>query len=659
MGFEYGSMGDLPDDLIGSILSPDAKTDRGNLVSNDLITSWSERKEGKLELIDNDIRLLGISDDKEKRERSKRDRTDSIKHAKRMMTAGKSFEEIRQCLAASFSADQLSNDPEIASLAGEIGLLGRVYIDRSAYDTCDKMRDHLRESRNKIPELLLKNADCDACQKQMNGLNICPKAGLRLASTIEYSPDFCTRVQNRFAAYGLIAPGQPIKTRDDIKAVMFGRKPAISRDYFTPPKIKKPNIPIDDALRKIADEAAKKRERQSAGIQRAEIMRTSMPVLRQVYAYMAKGLDGDVLNAQMKQSFTKDVLSSCNHYISEMINDPRVAAGLIYYPGFFNNCASAKEFAVTNKIAAPYAIAIDKCADCVQNLTGCCNKLGMKILKCGEKIPQEDIALRIDNLNAKRKISSSDASKFKKMEKEAYLSGLRAAIGQCRSHPATTSSIPSTKPAPILSAAKHVNHQAAYDWALKQLQSRSSVSEIKNQLSKTGSASEAEMVAAEALYSLPSIGAGVLDQCTQTSYALRQGAVLERSGKCHGCPYERDAGCAKQRVPFVDTWATDLLSGVEASESREIKEFFGNTEMPVEVDAPRKAKPQLDIQDFGQDEGMILSPCKPFPKDTDPECRKIFDGSGSLQDIDVPPGLEQPQPLEIDDLDGSMNLTDL
>jgi hypothetical protein len=657
--FEYNNMGDLPDDLMGEPMHKDSCDESKSYASKDLIESWSGRREGKPELIRNDIRCLGIPDFREKQANALKERDGKIKKGKRMLIAGKSLEEVTQFLEANFSENEISTDSDIQKLIGEIGLLGRVYVDRSAFDSCNNMRDYMRETRNKLPEYLLTISECAECQKQANGYNYCHKVGLKLANEIEYSPDMMDKIEKKFKALGVMPVSKKLRSREDLKNLFLEKTPPAKHVYYSPIKKPKPHIRLEEAESQLAQKADAERNMNQARNRQTKLDKEIKPVLRKVYGWIVKGLKSNELGYEIKRSFDADVIAGCEPYIKEMIGDARIWSGLLFYPGLFNNCEDAQQYLKNNHSRPSYALAMSRCSDdCNYKINNSCSRIGLPLLHAGEKIPQKDIMLRIDNLKAKREISAVEADRFKGMELAIYLSGLKAAMNFCRCHPANTSEIPRENvilPDQIMT--KTADRQSALSWARKKMMHGDRVSLIKTALNKLENIN-AEDIVAEVVFSLPIIDASAIDDCTQTRYVANPKSFLEKSGKCENCPFEREIGCAQLRLLFADDAMSALLSEVEPEESKEIRDFFRAQPMPVQVDDAKKAKSQIEIRDFGQDPSIVIDTGKTPSNDVDYECQKVFQ-KNSMQDVDIADDIMWTPPLDIEGIEDGWDIGNL
>jgi hypothetical protein len=646
MEFQYPDMSDLSSDIMGNDLPNKIHPQGTQSSSPDLVESWCARPDGRADLIPNDITLLGNPDRRSKQREQAVEKAKSIKQARRLMISGKSLEEALQYIESHFPYAETQQDPEVRSLYDDLGLLGRTHVDRSAYDTCMQMRDHLRECRNRLPDLQLKIADCSSCEKHMAGY--CPKTSLKLVDTVEYTPELLSRFEHKLRQFGIIPVTGVIRSKEDIRSLSMNPRSNPVREYYAPTPEQSPKATSPEIARALleADENLRKKARMEA--ERARNSQEVAPILRQVYAMVRScRMDGKALAHEMIRRFDQETLQNCQVHITEMLSDARVWTGLIYYPGFFSSCREANLFVQKNHIGATYAMAVSGCKQsCVHSVNGMCTMLHMRILGRGEKIPARVISQRIDDLNSRGLISSTDAARYKRMEQEQYLKGLSCAVRACRSNPTSAISstrVPSHEWAP-LSGTRATAHLAAVEWAKGQLENGATTLKLKEMLSEKTSRDKAETIVSEAVYCLQAIRSSSVDDCLQTSYMFRPGCKLIASPKCYSCPYERTIGCAKLGLAYVDDDTGALLSDHEVSESAEIKSFFASPEMRVLVDPPKRESPQIDIADFGQDASMVLQPPKPLPRDSDPTGLEIYRGS-YLDAVDVPdvqyaPGLD-------------------
>ncbi|MGB7568095.1 MAG: hypothetical protein WBM07_09555, partial [Chitinivibrionales bacterium] len=546
-----GGLGDIPDNLVGST-NCNLRVDEANAdeaLSIELSEMFSTQVDSNLHLVPNDERLAGIYDTGLEALREKRV-SDAHKMAKLQATIGKNTMEIFQFLKKELTDDEIRSLPGIRDLLHAPCIWAKIVDDPTAFDNCDQAKSKLRDLDKKRKSLyVLSNTQCSGCRENEHGR--CRKLGKKLIKGLDFTPEMFGEISEALRMEGLITTGESVISTDGIKNAFSHKKDSSIRIYNAPKREKTATISAEEAMARLHAQAVNKavdeRNQKIADFKNTRAKPAAQQLLALIYKDASSAEIQHLIESQVSPEDKK--LSAMLY--KEMSDDLLLKSGLIFPPIVFSSCPDAKSFLIKNGLKFSHIKSFEDCDNCNKKANGCCILLGGKLLYSNMEIAEHDRLAKIDELCVSRQITDGRAKQCRKLEKTNYLAGLREAQKLARTKSdRNASSNDSNLNSLVEATAKFTDHNNALESAINQLSSGIPLSSVRTMLRSRMSKSAADSSIEEILFSLPSVRAETIDDCTQACHQFKDGAVLVKAGKCTLCQYASDMGCSKTKLAF-------------------------------------------------------------------------------------------------------------
>ena len=627
-----GGLGDIPDHLVGSAKS-NLKIDEDNSdESLRLSEMFAARVESNLHLIPNNERLAHIYNTGLEAQRKKQ-MNDVLKMAKLKATIGKSASEIFQTLKKDLTDDEIRSLPSIRDLLNAPCIWAKIIDDPTAFDNCAQAKSKFRDlDKNRKSLYVLSNTQCSGCRE--NEHNRCHKLGKKLIEGLDFTPEMFGEISEALRMDGLIAAGESVISKDGIKNAFSPKRDSSVRVYNAPKREKTATMPANEAMAQLHSFSVKKAEEENQNQQDSitgDAKLIAIKILPLIYKNANKieiqNVDATLFSPERKKLF---------HELYNGLNeDPLLKSRLAFPRLIFSSCKQAKTFMDENDIKTGYIKAIDQCNDCKNNIEGQCHLLKGALLAKNARVAEHDRFAAIDNACS----NSGDAKKFKEIERNKYLAGLRQALKETGRKTALSNEVKSN----LLdqTSEKFAENNEALALAVTQLSSGIPISSVRTMLRTRMHKSAADSSIEEILYSLPYIRAEMLDDCMCSSHQFKNGAVIIKAEQCSLCQYATVMECLKTKLPFGTGELPRIEEAQQTREGREILDMFYNPEK--ELDTAPYAKITGIQVDLNPDSGQIYELGKL-------ENTELPDMSVPDMVIDVNPRISTEQGLEIEDL---------
>jgi hypothetical protein len=555
---EYGTLGGLHQDLseVLSLKNNPKSLDFDITFESPLSQFWADEKSA-MKLIQNDERVRSIADSQDKIDRKKEEQKHHINAAKRMMMSGCTTRELIDYIKSNFKPEELNDEisGQIRDLFEDLGLLGHVYLDAEPF-TCGQLKDF---GNKKKARFIIAADKCQACIRNFNSR--CPKVSAQLINNRNEIPyeKLYDEYTDQLILAGKIKPGTALNSISGLRQA-FLTQPMTKRETITPAAPAESVLLPEKAITEFFNASAENRrnnEKEQNQIEAREVLK----ICRAIYQSVVKGNDGAILRDQLqKMAIPAEILSKNILVFRRIINDPLLLSRTISYPELFEECRALKEFLNNNNIRTAFLRGHKRCPDCHYNILGHCHLLGCKILDANEKVPQDVIFERIDELRSKKLITSANAIEFKEMEGHQYLTGLQAAIKESKRY-----EIP---PENSFFSTRQSSHQDLPDGIL----GTTNCQEITYSISESPESAESREIIS---YFLDYTNDIVIDPPT----------VKE--------PVEID-----MKNPGASL-VVDIAAGDSSRSIDNYQDLFEIAENVIEPDQPRKATAPLDIREIG------------------------------------------------------------
>lgn len=262
---------------------------------------WNTDDKGPQVLPNMSVQPLGIRSNNEPTDKTAQ--ISVIKAAKKAMMAGLKGRKISEHLKSLFTPDVLASVQDaLKKLASEeMGLLGNVYIDASAFENYNDAEAFIKQHRNRLARDLLYEVDhCDPVVVS----TIAQKFRKNVVSSINYDDKFFAHYKEHLVLANQIPENFEINSKESLRqAFLFEteKEPEIKRAATHTAK-KLSSEEVSEGLRKIS-------EKKSAETKIAEdqIRLTSIrPVLSFIQESLSKGKGGEFLKDMIRQRFSSE-----------------------------------------------------------------------------------------------------------------------------------------------------------------------------------------------------------------------------------------------------------------------------------------------------------------------------------------------------------------
>ena len=222
-----------------------------------------------------------------------------VREAKKAIMSGLKGKALADHIRSRFQAKYVeAAKPALEKLSSEIGLLGNVYIDASAFSTYEEAAKFLSQHRNRLSQDILFDAE-----------NMNPSVVARLASEfrkkIVTSMDYDENTLNKYKAH-LVASGKipadfEVSSKDTLRSAFLYETP--KADALEPKEEQK--LSADDMTHGL-DALAMAHAESDASADEGILLKKIMPVLALAQESYSKGKDSDGVKEILRKKFSTD-----------------------------------------------------------------------------------------------------------------------------------------------------------------------------------------------------------------------------------------------------------------------------------------------------------------------------------------------------------------
>lgn len=642
----FESMGDLPNEWF-------EKPSGDHLTLDDLSRLWSDPRLGSTTLINNTGPIVDtpVAIKSSAGGSSSPNSQQIVRNAQRHLMAGMSLARLHDWLSLECESNDYMDIPEIRNLVASAGLLGNVFLVRSAFKNCDDLGRFWKENRNRNAEFLMCDTDCHHCPLNAGR---CPKIGLIVTDSIEYTPELMTRYASKLSIMGKCKSAQKISSVDDLQAAFLKDfTPATS--VPVPKRITKPVLSSDlisDTLEKMAKEKSEKQLREHFSNEAIAIR----PILRSLHEILLSGVDMEsVKTGFRRRAFASDLIQKYSNEIRVLLSDTAVRAGLKVIPGLYDTCDALATFLHKNQSLKPqFSVKRSKCTGCNHNNGIGCRTLGTKFYSSSDQLQLTVAKNALESLKEKNYLSNDEAQLFSKTEGDSPGQGIRKAFQLIDSR---KSRMP-VKSFNAIGQKLNANNEfvlsveSGVDQVDSLLRTGKSLAEIGGILKPQWSKVQTLKIVESALWAQKTIRANQIDHCKSGRHNFDPKCKLQKSSKCTSCSLQDGFKCTAQQLVFTDEF-TDTLTDANR-ESRETQSFFNGSEMVVNID-PKIKRPEIDVELKNESGEWICLEDNPLVNDPLHGVLPKLSRTDISLDIDAPP--IETKPIDINLTGGDFDPT--
>jgi len=260
-----------------------------------------------INLIPNSVQPLGIRDVKIN------DKGAVIREAKKAIMAGLKGSELASHLRSRFTANEIiTAKEELASISKEIGLLGNVYIDASAFKSATEAEQFLKKYRNRLArDIVVGKVD------PVIANYLARKFRKNVISDISYNEDLFKKYRPYLEDSGKISKDYVIDSKESLR-LAFLSEPEQKKTKFAAKKKKKLSE------ERIAEGLSKNAEINSVSQKLAEeelVFHSAYPIISFIREQMSKGKNGNALKEILCRKYASVDIKKSAKYIKFAISD--------------------------------------------------------------------------------------------------------------------------------------------------------------------------------------------------------------------------------------------------------------------------------------------------------------------------------------------------
>lgn len=246
---------------------------------------------------------------------------DVIREAKKAAMNGKSGKDLAEHLRARFSKEQIEAASEgLRVVADEIGLLGNVYIDASAFSTEDEADKFLATNRSKLARDLVYDP-------QMMNAPVITKLAVKhrknAVTEIAYTESLFDRYKGHLVATGKITDDYVIDSKESLKQAFLSEGPEKSPRLYT---IHKEKVLSQEEVSSGINKLHEEREVEAQRAKEAILASRVRSVVSFIQENLSKGKSKASIKDMIRSKFTSDEISEMAPYIALTVSKEGLTA---------------------------------------------------------------------------------------------------------------------------------------------------------------------------------------------------------------------------------------------------------------------------------------------------------------------------------------------
>jgi len=283
---------------------------------------WNHDPSKNIAIIQNaTVQPLGLKTSEQQIDDVKNKTQEVIREAKKAMMAGLVGSEISGHLRSRFvQRDIEAASDQLKELSQEVGLLGNVYVDASAFTSLNDAESFLNQHKNRLASNLL--FDAEKVNSAMVSV-IASKFRKNVVSQINYDQVTLNKYKNHLVSSGRIPGDFAINTKEDLRRAFLYQKPKYEMEFV--PKITK-KLSSEDINRGIVENLAEKSERRKES-EDALLFRVIEPIISYSQECLSKGKDRNDLKEVLRSKYSSLDLNQAAPYVGIVISEAGLTAG--------------------------------------------------------------------------------------------------------------------------------------------------------------------------------------------------------------------------------------------------------------------------------------------------------------------------------------------
>ena len=508
-----------------------------------LEAAWSHPEQRSTELVPN----VSTVTSKKASEVSAESVNDLVRQAKRDMMAGLTGKALAAKLGALYMPDVIeAAKDELVKLSSEQGLLGNVYLDMTAYDSCSDAARLLGRNKVRTARYVVGEPTKHVCTSHKMGT--CRDLGKKVVASMEYTKDVLDGYAQHLKIAGKIAGDATIDSKEALRAA-----------FTVKPKQADEQVPVvQDKVdsEKLSSEYAKEMEK-SATLQDKQAREQRFYKVRPILAYMQdQMLKGKIGNALKESLSTKYLTTDIAEYAPEIkkVAGLQGLLGNVYVDvSYYKNADEAIKSIKSATTAPMYLVQTVKGKAFDDTLLKVAKATGCTEFPTDGKIDQSVAMSYITDLQYSDRLSSEKAESLKKQVTAGnnILAVLRDSFMATQEHkrPVREGGIQASVAQGV--SKKAADRDALRSNAKRALEAGVALNKVEDKLASIIPTVEAIGMCRSVIGSLETVDAACLPKCAAEKYQFKQGAQIKQAEKCATCIYTSPTACVRHGLRFA------------------------------------------------------------------------------------------------------------
>lgn len=505
--------------------------------------AWTHTNEPSTRLVSN----ATIKGGESMKKASQEDISGVVKQAKKEMMMGFSGKKLADKLASLYLPDMIyAAKDELVKLAAEQGLLGKVYIDLTPFDSCHEAAEVLGKNRIRTARYVVGNPARRVCSSHHDGF--CKELNKRVKESMDYSDPVLSEYTTHLRIAGVIGASETITSKDNLREA-FLKQPEIHSEVST-----KEAAAIDiTQVKKDFSEHIEK----NAAVQKKDAAEQRFFAARPLLAFMQdqllKGKAGESLKESIRQKFSSTHIAEYSNEIAKVASLQGIL-GNIYVDVSYYDTAKDAIYAIKNANTNPLYLvqsfkhnAFDNTLAKVASATGCSEL--PKDGKLDKKVAFSYIKDLQDNNRIASNISQGLLNKV--LNGDCNLNVIKEAFDASLLHKKDV------RMGGVQGVAAPVVSKQALDRVdlkkniVKAIEAGVAIDRIEDKVASIVGTSEAVGMVHNVIANISEISADCLSKCTYERYDLSKTASIKPTKKCKECVLKGASSCIKQSTDFI------------------------------------------------------------------------------------------------------------
>lgn len=485
---------------------------------------------------------------------SKDDVEGVIKSAKIAAMRGATGEEIASELNAKYPEDLIGEAKEgLEKVASELGLLGNVYVDISAFSSCKEASHKLGPNKIRLAKFIV--GECkNACSTHKSGY--CSELKKDVVDKVAYDERTLKSYEQHLKIAGKISQGDKIEDKDALqKALLKSNAPSPAKTAGGS-EFKDSSKAIDkDELQKRFKKELESKEAYNKELKKEVDFENAKEVLSFIQDNMLKGKMGDSLKEIIAKNISDATIRKYSSEINKMVSLQGLLGTVYADVSYYKNAGDAIKSIRSASTKPQYLIQSVKTSEFDDTLSKVAKATGCSVLPRDGKIDTKIARSYIEDMMFSDRIAIEQGSEFMSAIEagENVLGVIREAYMATMSHKKNhkTAGVKATIVSKGDRSTKKADIEHLKAAAKKAIEIGVPIDQVEDKLASFVSSVEAAGMMDKVIGGLKEVSADALSTCNIERYPFNTGTVLLKAKKCENCVMNNNnLSCLKQGLPF-------------------------------------------------------------------------------------------------------------